>query len=676
VPVGVKTKCLALNADFSGVSGAAASWSATMKTPLLDITNNEASLAKLNLSFDLATSRMAPVTVRIESFNTANVSTGFCEASILPVIVNTLYRYSLDLSTMTAGATAFQPTGTAGDKIQISFSIAGTSADAQSWPRGTGSVNNQVLVDNVTYTAPSFYVSQDGGGTGLTEAAPAKVTDIIKIARPGDVICINPGTIFSTIEIDRINGTPSRWITIRSTYAKNPAVIRSNTWSAVKVFASASYINIQGIIVRGFLNDSDKIEAGLTLANATVDGEKINKVPGHEADPGYAIFADDPFGRAANLYYGDGKFNVNGIQLEGGDKKVMSGSDYVTVATSLHEGVHHIRIADCVVTENTGSGLGVTKGDYIIFENNVVSDNNHYNRSGGSGIGTLSAYNFDGGTGYKIIMNGNICHNNGGWVRWGPRIVTSSTGLKVITLNFSDGNGIIVDSHLEFGYLGRTLIQNNLSSENGGSGIHVYNSEHVDIVNNTAIYNNKANAAPVSVLSRRWVQQGALKNTVPSATYVNSPLNWYINGGQSHPYGQIYTQANKGTPSDISVRNNIVWTRAGQLILLPVSGISNVAYDYNLFGRDGGNAAAVTDSTGIASFTHNIIEASGDVTKVFVNATDPSNTATWLHLRTAAPVSPAINAGNLNAPGAPRDDQRGMRRPLGSAADIGAFEDL
>src|SRR5438045_275677 len=61
-----------------------------------------------------------------------------------------------------------------------------------------------------------------------------------------------------------------------------------------------------------------------------------------------------------------------------------------------------------------------------------------------------------------------------------------------------DGNGIIVDDskHTQRAlgtrdvqgvpYTGRTYIANNVVHDNGGRGIHLYRSEHVDVVNNTS----------------------------------------------------------------------------------------------------------------------------------------------------------------------------------------------
>lgn len=62
----------------------------------------------------------------------------------------------------------------------------------------------------------------------------------------------------------------------------------------------------------------------------------------------------------------------------------------------------------------------------------------------------------------------------------------------------SDSNGIIVDDgrntqlNSTLGrYQGRTLIENNVVYQNGGRGIHVFESDAVDVINNTSYQNSQ-----------------------------------------------------------------------------------------------------------------------------------------------------------------------------------------
>ena len=104
-----------------------------------------------------------------------------------------------------------------------------------------------------------------------------------------------------------------------------------------------------------------------------------------------------------------------------------------------------------------------------------------------SGMSILCPYNSDGNEGYKIIIRNNTCYNNKTTIPW------------INTENLSDGNGIIIDINnkpydggvieTNEAYRARTLVQNNVCYNNGGSGIHAFEANHVDIVNNTAYKN-------------------------------------------------------------------------------------------------------------------------------------------------------------------------------------------
>ena len=86
----------------------------------------------------------------------------------------------------------------------------------------------------------------------------------------------------------------------------------------------------------------------------------------------------------------------------------------------------------------------------------------------------------------------------------------------------TDGNGIIVDSNIETGYSGRTLVANNLVYDNGGRGVIVWKSDRVDIMFNTAYQNGQTDG---------------------------------IAGGA--------TELAAGRSTDITITNNVGWARAG-----------------------------------------------------------------------------------------------------------------
>jgi hypothetical protein len=102
--------------------------------------------------------------------------------------------------------------------------------------------------------------------------------------------------------------------------------------------------------------------------------------------------------------------------------------------------------------------------------------------------------------------------------------------------DYSEGNGFILDVSAA-DYNGRTLITNNLSVRNGGSGIHAFEARHADIVNNTA----------------------------------------YMNGDKVG-YADIFA----GFSTDIKLLNNIIHSRVGGKANANDSN-RDVIYDYNIY---------------------------------------------------------------------------------------------
>ena len=100
-------------------------------------------------------------------------------------------------------------------------------------------------------------------------------------------------------------------------------------------------------------------------------------------------------------------------------------------------------------------------------------------------ISILGSSNFDATEGnYKQLVRNNIVSGNRCFMKW-----------KAVK-RFSDGNGIILDmnkkteTHPDGHFLGRTLVQGNISFNNGGGGVHDVQADHTDIINNTTYMNS------------------------------------------------------------------------------------------------------------------------------------------------------------------------------------------
>ena len=318
-----------------------------------------------------------------------------------------------------------------------------------------------ILITCLSYSyayGTDFYVSAlTGSDTNNGLSAGSAFRTIQKAAdltNPGDCVYIMNG-VYSDTKVLYSNhatvlyiwrsGSAGSFITFKNYPGHQPVISGVNCrWSCVRI--RANYIRFEGIELEG--------------PNQNITYE--------EARAMYDYYVNTPSGsRDWDLI---GTMNIGGISI--GDDKVTSTP------------WHHIEVRNCKVHDFQGGGIGGSNFDYLIIENNLVYNNSWYGMYATSGISVFHPQNYDSNTDtYKIIVRGNVCFNNKTLIPWAGRDY------------LSDGNGIIIDdnknSQITGGipYTGKTLVENNVSYYNGGSGIHAYSSNNVDIINNTA-YNN------------------------------------------------------------------------------------------------------------------------------------------------------------------------------------------
>jgi len=151
---------------------------------------------------------------------------------------------------------------------------------------------------------------------------------------------------------------------------------------------------------------------------------------------------------------------------------------------------HDIVIRNSILHGCTAAGIEVNAADGITIEHNHVYDNAWWTVFGTSGIGLYHLTDTPGGAtrnGYRNFIVGNEV--------WGNRNNLPFAAGDPPAIY--DGNGIIVDDsqHTQpalgpndvrgVPYTARTYIANNIVHDNGGRGIHLYRSAHIDVVNNT-----------------------------------------------------------------------------------------------------------------------------------------------------------------------------------------------
>lgn len=342
--------------------------------------------------------------------------------------------------------------------------------------------------------APTYFVSSGGSDSNPGTSAGSPFRTLQKaadLAGPGDVVAVMNGTYTeprkgSNVLTIKRSGRPGAPITFTAYPGHRPVLNPKTAWNGISVYG-ASHIVITNLEVKGN-------NAALSLADAERSSSKT--------DPTY---------------------NTNCISVE---KNRESGAF-----------PHHVDITGNLVHGCAGGGISAIEADHVDIIGNHVHSNAWFTVYGTSGISVLTPRDTGGGDPrtYRIRITGNRVHDNETKVKW--------EGCRC----YSDGNGIIVDTTKgdpERGrpaYNGRILVANNISYDNGGSGIHAYKSQHVDIVHNTAYLNGRS-------------------------TRVKTP------------YANIF--ANDST--DVRLLDNIAYGRPGQATNSKSRNV-NVTYDYNVY---------------------------------------------------------------------------------------------
>jgi len=199
--------------------------------------------------------------------------------------------------------------------------------------------------------------------------------------------------------------------------------------------------------------------------------------------------------------------------------------------------VYHVIIRNNTVSYCPGAGIAFL-GDYISIYKNVIHHNSFWSPYDTSGI-TVQGTNSDGSTAAKIFVYDNVLYNNLNYI---------CNKYETNPCNITDGEGIIVDSNKFSSYRGRLEIYNNLTYNNGGPGIAVTRSQHVDIFNNTTYKNNISATEP-------------------------PPFTAHTSGGEITLF-----QSN-----DVRVLNNINYGSSSVPMMYPgLTSVTSLVWDYNI----------------------------------------------------------------------------------------------
>ncbi|HEY9825639.1 MAG TPA: right-handed parallel beta-helix repeat-containing protein [Stenomitos sp.] len=300
-------------------------------------------------------------------------------------------------------------------------------------------------------TGKIYYVSGLGNdsNSGLSVSQAFRTLQrAADLTAPGDTVLVMNG-IYTSADNTNIlmvnnSGLPGNWIRYRAYPGHKPKLQLNYNWSGISI-NGASYILVEGFTVQGNAKT-------ITLAEAR---------------------------REQN--------NLNNLRTVANCISVASRYDLPS------QRPHHIIIRKNTAVDCPGGGIYSNHSDYLRIEDNTAARNSFYSPFGNSGISIYQSCDIDTATNTKIFIRRNITYKNENKI---PFYFSDSDPSK---RTISDGNGIIVDDNRNSQsfidkvcsrpYGGQVLVENNLSYDNGGRGIHIYSSDNVLVRYNT-VYQN------------------------------------------------------------------------------------------------------------------------------------------------------------------------------------------
>ena len=290
-------------------------------------------------------------------------------------------------------------------------------------------------------SAATWHVSGSGDDANTGASAGQAFRTLQKAAnatRPGDLVLVGDGTYVPPCQGCNVldittSGAPGAPIAFQAAAGAHPLVDFSNGWTGIQV--DAAYISVSGFEVAG---------------------------------------------GAKNVSYAYAYANRKNLS------NYLTGANGIIIDNFVDGSIpHHVAIRNNVVHDAPGGGISSCYADYVTIEGNTTYNNAFWTPYDSSGISIWEMRDVDGYAGYKNFIRRNLSYGNRNFI---PFYQAGA---------ITDGNGIIVDDNKNtqsnnLAYGGRTYVADNVVYLNGGSGIHAYDSQHVDIVGNTAYLNNQS----------------------------------------------------------------------------------------------------------------------------------------------------------------------------------------
>lgn len=469
---------------------------------------------------------------------------------------------------------------------------------------------------NACIQAQNLYVATTGRDNGPGSFADPYLT-IQKAENnipAGDTVFVRGGTYRNstfndgdiwdgdnTLNVTGCDGTAGNYTTFMP-YNGEEVIIEFDDNYAILI-QNVSYIKITGFTIKGIADQITQTEADSAWGwYKKPDDETVYDLA---AEMGIDV-SDYTFISGGGSAIDSSVYAPGYLPLPDGYSK----PNYYNGRAIVANKAHHIDIVGNTIRDVPSAAIRAQQSDYVNISSNEVYSNTYWTTAGVGAITVSEATARPTGDTYqgvKIVLEKNTVYNNENrMISWNP---TKS----FVHFEIDEGTGLFLTRNWETYTHGITQISNNLSYNNGASGIVCHHTNDVVIEHNTVYYN------------------GTTNHGLPGGIGVNYSDSVYI-------------------------RNNISYARSDKWAIgILAQPVTNLVVESNLLYND----------NGAQSIHRNISTGWSEADPLFVN------TSTKDFKLTAS--SPAIDAGTSSA--TQTKDYDGTSRNDGSP-DIGAYEFL
>ena len=326
----------------------------------------------------------------------------------------------------------------------------------------------------------AYYVGakgKDRPGYGLTVKKPfATLNYATSTLAAGDTLNVLAGTYYNptygdgdrwkddkTLFVADLEGSPSAYTVIRA-YSGEKVVLRGDGKYILQI-RKCAYLRVEGFEVYG---EVENIPLDTALAYQFAYRENGSTETLYRVPPGTSDEAVDTmtFEKLSNI----------------------SRPTYTDTKGLLVQKSHHVEVVGNHVHHVPGTGLRLQQCAYMDVIANEVHDCSRRSFSGTHALVFDSSDDYDTLDVVKMRILGNYIHDNYNEIySWAPT-------KTIITPHIDEGKGISLQRNdPDHGWShGRFLVANNLTHDNGFSGLHANYGRGIDFINNTSYHDSRS----------------------------------------------------------------------------------------------------------------------------------------------------------------------------------------